>query len=160
LFVDYIFQSRKHKPWLGLQPIEPLSGAAEFVQYLREKTQFIVLSDTFEEFAKPLMAKLGYPVLFCNQILTTPDGFVSGYRLRQKNGKKQAVTAFKTINFSVFTAGDSFNDLAMIEEADEGCLFRAPEAIRKDYAHIPCADTYAELMGRIDQFLKIVPAAL
>ena len=134
--------------------MEPLEGALDFVSRLRERSQFIILSDTFQEFALPLMAKLGYPTLFCNQIETADDGSVSGYRLRQQNGKKCAVVAFKTLNFKVFAAGDSFNDLAMIAEADSGCLFRAPAGIRKDYAHIPCVDTYGELLNTIDGFLK------
>ena len=133
--------------------MEPLPGAEDFVRSLREQTQFIILSDTFEQFAKPLMAKLGYPSLFCNSIETAPDGAVSGYRLRQQNGKKSAVAAFRTLNFRVFAAGDSFNDLAMLAEADTGCLFRAPEAIRKSHAHIPCVDSYGELLNKIDQFL-------
>ena len=133
--------------------MEPLPGAVDFSHSLREKTQLIILSDTFEQFAQPLMAKLGYPALFCNSIETGADGSVSGYRLRQKNGKKCAVTALKTLNFKVFAAGDSFNDLAMLEEADSGCLFRAPAAIRKDHADIPCVDTYAGLLEKIDEFL-------
>ena len=131
----------------------PLEGAEDFVNRLRERTQLIILSDTFEQFAQPLMAKLGYPTLFCNRIETSQDGTVSGYRLRQQNGKKHAVAAFKTLNCTVFAAGDSFNDLAMIAEADGGCLFRAPEAIRKDYSHIPCVDTYRDLLNEIEKFL-------
>jgi len=133
--------------------MEPLPGAVDFVQSLRERTQFIILSDTFEQFAKPLMAKLGFPTLFCNSIETAPDGSVSGYRLRQQSGKKQAVTALKTLNFEVFAVGDSFNDLAMIAEADKGCLFRAPPAIRRDNSHLPCVDTYEGLLKEIDSFL-------
>ena len=130
-----------------------LDGAMDFVAQLRERTQFIILSDTFEQFAQPLMAKLGYPTLFCNRIETAQDGSVSGYQLRQPNGKKCATAAFKTLNFKVFAAGDSFNDLAMIAEADAGCLFRAPEAIRRDYSHLPCVDTYGELLENIERFL-------
>jgi phosphoserine/homoserine phosphotransferase len=133
--------------------MEVLPGAVDFVRSLREKTQLIILSDTFEEFAQPLIAKLDYPTLFCNRIETATDGSVSGYTLRMQNGKKRAVEAFKTLNIEVFAAGDSFNDLAMIEEADAGCLFRAPDAIRRDYAHIPCVDTYGELMSEIEKFL-------
>jgi len=132
----------------------PLPGAIEFVKNLRERTQLIILSDTFEQFAKPLMAKLDYPTLFCNSMETDPDGSITGYRLRQPSGKKCAVAAFKTLNFRVFAAGDSFNDLAMIAEADSGCLFRAPEAIRKDYSHIPCVDTFEDFLKEIDLFLK------
>jgi phosphoserine/homoserine phosphotransferase len=134
--------------------IDVLPGAADFVQSLRERTQFIILSDTFEQFAGPLMAKLGYPVLFCNTIETAPDGAVSGYTLRQPNGKKCAVAAFKTLNFKVFAAGDSFNDLDMIAEADSGCLFRAPEKIRIENPHIPCVSSFADLLVQIDRFLK------
>ena len=134
--------------------MEPLPGAEGFVSRLRERTQFIILSDTFEQFAQPLMAKLGYPTLFCNHIETAADGSVSGYSLRQQNGKKCAVTALKTLNFRVFAAGDSFNDLAMIAEADSGCLFRAPQAIRKDHSNIPCVDDYDGLLEKIDEFLK------
>jgi len=133
--------------------MDPLPGAVDFVQSLRERTQFIILSDTFEQFAMPLMAKLGFPTLFCNSIETAPDGSVSGYHLRQQSGKKQAVTALKTLNFKVFAVGDSFNDLAMIAEADAGCLFRAPEAIRRDNSHLPCVDTYEGLLKEIDLFL-------
>jgi phosphoserine/homoserine phosphotransferase len=133
--------------------MEPLEGAQDFAGRLRERTQLIILSDTFEEFAKPLMAKLGYPTLFCNSLEIAGDGTVSGYRLRQRNGKKYAVAALKSLNMRVFAAGDSFNDLAMIQEAGPGCLFRAPEKIRNDYPSIPCVDTYAGLLERIDEFL-------
>jgi phosphoserine/homoserine phosphotransferase len=133
--------------------MEPLEGAAEFTTALKERAQLIILSDTFEQFAKPLMAKLGYPTLFCNTLLTAADGSISGYKLRQQNGKKHAVIAFKSINMEIFAAGDSFNDLAMIQEAHGGCLFRAPEAIRKEYSHIPCVDSYDDLLQQIDGFL-------
>jgi phosphoserine/homoserine phosphotransferase len=134
--------------------MEPLEGAGDFAARLRERTQLIILSDTFEQFAKPLMAKLGYPTLFCNSLEVAADGAVSGYRLRQRDGKKQAVAALKSLNMRVFAAGDSFNDLAMIQEAGGGCLFRAPEKIRNDYPSIPCVDTYAGLLKQIEQFLE------
>ena len=137
-----------------ISSMEPLSGAIDFTRALQEKTQLIILSDTFEQFAKPLMAKLSYPTLFCNSLEIAADGSVTGYRLRQQNGKREAVKAFKSINMRVFAAGDSFNDLAMIREADAGCLFRAPDAIRKDCADIPCVDTYEDLLGVIDGFLN------
>jgi len=132
----------------------PLEGAVEFTNALREKYQLIILSDTFEQFAKPLMAKLSWPALFCNTLEITGDGSVSGYRLRQKNGKREAVKAFKSINMRIFAAGDSFNDLAMIREADGGCLFRAPEKIRKDCADIRCVDSFNELLAEINNFFK------
>jgi phosphoserine/homoserine phosphotransferase len=133
--------------------MEPLPGAADFTRRLRERTQLVILSDTFEQFARPLMAKLGYPALFCNSLVTGPGGTVTDYRLRQKNGKYEAVKAFKAINMEVFAAGDSFNDLAMIREAQGGCLFRAPQKIREDYPGIPCVDTYEALLLKIDAFL-------
>jgi phosphoserine/homoserine phosphotransferase len=132
----------------------PLDGAIEFTGALREKYQLIILSDTFEQFAKPLMAKLSWPTLFCNSLEIAGDGSVTGYRLRQKNGKREAVKAFKSMNMRIFAAGDSFNDLAMIREADGGCLFRAPEKIRKDCADIRCVDTFNELLAEINNFFK------
>jgi phosphoserine/homoserine phosphotransferase len=133
--------------------MDPLPGAIEFTQSLREHTQLVILSDTFEQFAKPLMAKLAWPCLFCNSLEIGSDGAVIAYKLRQQNGKMEAVKAFKSINITVFAAGDSFNDLAMIHEADSGCLFRAPESIRNKYPEIPCVDTYKDLMAQIERFL-------
>ncbi|MDR2485399.1 MAG: bifunctional phosphoserine phosphatase/homoserine phosphotransferase ThrH [Treponema sp.] len=134
--------------------MEPLEGAFEFTGALRTQTQLIILSDTYQEFAGPLMAKLDYPTLFCNTLVTGPDGTITGYRLRQKEGKKHAVAAFKSLNLEVFAAGDSFNDLAMIREAHRGCLFRAPQTIREACPDIPCVDTYDELLREIETFLR------
>jgi len=134
--------------------MEPLEGSKQFVRLLREKTQFVILSDTFEEFASPFLAKLDYPTLFCNRLDICPDGYVCGYRLRQQNGKKSAVAAFKGLNIKVFAAGDSYNDLDMIMEADSGCLFRAPDGIKKEYPHLPAVDTYDGLLESIIRFLK------
>ncbi|MDR0410147.1 MAG: bifunctional phosphoserine phosphatase/homoserine phosphotransferase ThrH [Spirochaetaceae bacterium] len=131
----------------------PLPGALEFTAALRAKTQLIILSDTFEQFAAPLMKQLSYPTLFCNTLIAKEDGTLISWKLRQKNGKKEAVRAFKQCNFDVFAAGDSFNDLAMIEEAGSGCLFRAPESIIKAYPNITCVEDYNALMSRIDEFL-------
>jgi phosphoserine/homoserine phosphotransferase len=133
--------------------MEPLPGAYEFALALREKTQLIILSDTFEQFAKPLMEKLSWPSLFCNSLEVASDGTVIGFRLRQPNGKREAVKAFKAMNMRLFAAGDSFNDLAMIREADVGCLFRAPEQIRKDNADIVCVDSFDDLFAEITGFL-------
>jgi phosphoserine/homoserine phosphotransferase len=133
--------------------MEPLTGALEFIKNLREKTQLIILSDTFEQFARPLMEKLLWPVLFCNSLIISDDCSVTGYILRQNDGKQKAVAALKSLNMKVFAAGDSYNDLAMIREADAGCLINAPDSIRKKYATIDCVDSYNELMGKIDRFL-------
>ena len=131
-----------------------LDGAEDFTRKLRERTQLIILSDTYEEFARPLMAKLGWPTLFCNSLKTGAQGEITGYRLRQKEGKKHAVAALKSLNMQVFAAGDSFNDLLMIREADNGCLFRAPEKIRLDNPDIPSTENYDELLEEIEHFLK------
>ena len=134
--------------------MEPLPGAFEFTEKLKERSQLVILSDTFEEFADPLMKKLNRPTLFCNSLECSADGTITGYKLRQQNGKQCAVRAFASLNIKTFAAGDSFNDLAMIEEAMAGCLFRAPQAIRKEYSHIPCVDTYDGLLEQIDRFLQ------
>jgi len=133
--------------------MEPLEGALEFANTLREKTQLVILSDTFEQFAKPLMKKLSWPSLFCNTLTVAGDGTVTGYKLRQQDGKKEAIKAFKSMKMRIFAAGDSFNDLAMIREADAGCLFCAPEQIRKDCSDLKCFDTYKDLLTEIDNFL-------
>jgi phosphoserine/homoserine phosphotransferase len=133
--------------------MSPLPGAPEFTAALRAKTQLIILSDTFEQFAAPLMKQLNYPTLFCNALLTTEDGTVISWKLRQKNGKKEAVRAFKSCNCSVFAAGDSFNDLAMIQEAGAGCLFRAPSAIVEAHPDLINVESYSGLMEQIDSFL-------
>ena len=134
--------------------MEPLPGAVEFTAALREKSQLVILSDTFEQFAKPLMAKLSWPTLFCNSLEIAGDGTVIGFALRQREGKKEAVKALKSINMRVFAAGDSFNDLAMIREADSGLLFRAPPAITKSCQDIRCVDTFEELLAEIVKFLN------
>jgi len=134
--------------------MEPLPGAIEFANAVREKTQLVILSDTFEEFAKPLMKKLSYPTLFCNSIIADKDGTVTGYALRQPDGKKEAIKAFKSMKMRIFAAGDSFNDLSMIREAHAGCLFCAPEQIRKDCKDLSCADTYEDLLAKINKFIQ------
>jgi phosphoserine/homoserine phosphotransferase len=133
--------------------MSPLPGAAEFTACLRAKTQLIILSDTFEQFASPLMKQLAYPTLFCNTLVTAKDGAIVSWKLRQKNGKKEAVRAFKSCNCAVFAAGDSFNDLSMIQESGSGCLFRAPPAIAEAHPHLINVESYDGLMEQIDIFL-------
>ncbi len=134
--------------------LEPLPGAKSFIRSLREKTQLIILSDTFSQFAKPLMAKLEYPTLFCNTLIVDGNGAIVDYQLRQKDGKKKSVEAMKSLNFSVFAAGDSFNDLSMIRAADAGCLFRPPAAIKEQCPDLPWVDEYQDFQKEIDKFLK------
>ena len=126
--------------------MEPLEGAAAFVGALREKTQFIILSDTFDQFAQPLMRKLGWPTLFCNTLVIGGGGEVTGYRLRQENGKKHAVEGLARMGFTVSAAGDSYNDVAMLQTAARGFFFRPPESIVKQFSAIPVAQTYPELL--------------
>lgn len=133
--------------------MRPLEGALEFVRELRSLTQLIILSDTFSEFAAPLMAQLEYPTLFCNSLKVAADGMISDYTLRQPDGKKKAVMALKSLNMRIFAAGDSYNDLSMIKEADSGALFRAPDSIKTEYPALPAVTTHQELLAEIKKFL-------
>ncbi|HQL32163.1 MAG TPA: bifunctional phosphoserine phosphatase/homoserine phosphotransferase ThrH [Treponemataceae bacterium] len=136
-----------------ISSMSPLLGAEKFVRDLRSRTQLIILSDTFTQFALPLMKKLEYPTLFCNDLIVGPDGDITGYALRQADGKKKAVAALKSINMKVFAAGDSYNDLGMISEANHGMLFRAPATIKAAHSHIQACDEYSQLLQEIDEFI-------
>lgn len=125
--------------------LKPLAGAKKFLDDLRAKRQVIILSDTYYEFAGPLMKQLGYPALFCNWLEVDGDGFIKNYHLRQKDGKKNAVAGLKNLGFEVVAAGDSYNDLSMLQEANRGILFRPPEAIKKEYPQFPVVQNYREL---------------
>jgi phosphoserine/homoserine phosphotransferase len=129
--------------------LDPLPGASEFLLRLRELTQVIILSDTFVEFAKPLMRKLGWPSLFCNSLVTADDGTITDYRLRQIEGKKRAVQALQSIGFFVIAAGDSYNDVSMLSQAEAGILFRAPETILEEFPGFASTSTHEELFERI-----------
>ena len=129
--------------------IDPMPGAKEFMDELRSFTQAIILSDTFTQFAQPLMKKLGYPAIFCNELTVAPDGRITGYKLRCDKTKLTTVRALQSCGFETIASGDSFNDLAMIQASKAGFLFRAPESIKKDYPDIPACDTYEELMALI-----------
>jgi phosphoserine/homoserine phosphotransferase len=135
----------------GLQPLE---GALEFCSELRAKTQLIILSDTFDQFARPLMEKLRFPTLFCNTLEVTDSGTITGWKFRQPDGKKHIVEALASCNITVFAAGDSFNDLSMIRTAAAGCLFRAPDSIRTGNKDIACVDSYGALLSKINSFLS------
>ena len=126
--------------------MEPYEGAIAFVETLREKTQFLILSDTFEQFSRPLMRKLGWPTLFCNTLIANDKGEITGYRLRQENGKKLAVEGLEMMGFTVSAAGDSYNDVAMLQTASRGFFFRPPENLPKQFPEIPVAQTYQELL--------------
>jgi phosphoserine / homoserine phosphotransferase len=124
--------------------LEPLDGAVEFLAWARERFQVAVVSDTFYEFAAPMMRKLGSPLLLCHR-LTVAEGRITGYQLRQTDPKRHAVRAFQSMNYRVFAAGDSFNDIPMLEQADAACFYGAPANVRSHYPQFPCAQDYAEL---------------
>jgi phosphoserine/homoserine phosphotransferase len=132
--------------------LEPLDGALAFLEWLRSRTQVILLSDTFEQFATPLLRKLGWPTLFCNRLEVTPDGRITGYRLRIPDGKRRAVEALRALAFRVVAAGDSYNDTTMLAAADAGILFRPPANVIADFPEFPVATTYAELR---DAFVRL-----
>jgi phosphoserine/homoserine phosphotransferase len=127
----------------------PLEGAGEFLEWLRSRHQVVILSDTFYEFAAPLMAQLGHPCLFCNSLVVDERGRVRDYRLRIQDGKRKAVMALKLLNFDVVAAGDSYNDTTMLAEADAGILFRPPDNVVRDFPQFPVARSYAELQAAI-----------
>lgn len=123
----------------------PLEGAREFLDWLREHHQVVILSDTFYEFAAPLMKQLGSPCLFCHSLVIEDDGHIADYRLRIADGKRKAVQAFRNLNFSTIAAGDSYNDTTMLGEADAGILFRPPDNVVADFPQFPATRTYEEL---------------
>ncbi len=133
--------------------ISPLPGAKEFLDKLRARTQVVILSDTFEQFAYPLMKQLGYPTLFCNTLEVSESGEITGYKLRIPNQKAESVKAFQSIGFSTIAAGDSFNDLGMIRLSRKGFLFRTTEAIKKDNPDLPAYTEYDEFLEGIFRVL-------
>ena len=129
--------------------IDPLPGAKEFLDELRSITQAVILSDTFTQFAQPLMKKLGWPALFCNELVVAPSGEVTDFRLRCQQTKLSTVRAFQSVGYETIASGDSFNDLAMIQASKAGFLFRAPETIKAQYPEIPAVDEYDDLLKLI-----------
>ena len=129
--------------------IDPLPGAVEFLDELRSITQAVIISDTFTEFAQPLMKKLGWPTLFCNSLVVAPDGEITGHKMRVANSKYTTVKALQSIGFETIGIGDSYNDLAMIQAGKDGFLFRTTDQIRKDYPDIPAFEEYSDLMAAI-----------
>ena len=129
--------------------IDPMPGAKEFLDELRATTQAVILSDTITQFAQPLMQKLGWPSIFCNELVSAPDGTIVDYRLRCENTKLSTVRAFQSVGYETIAAGDSFNDLAMIRASKAGFLFRSPEAIQKANPDLPACEEYDELLSLI-----------
>ncbi len=129
--------------------IDPLPGAKEFLDELRETTQVLILSDTFEEFAKPLLRKLGWPTIFCNSLVTDEKGMLTGVKMRCEQSKLTTVKGLQSIGFETIAAGDSFNDLGMILASKAGFLFRTTEQIKRDYPDLPAFEEYGELLAAI-----------
>lgn len=149
---------REHK--LGLKEIqetiatiEPIPGAKEFLDELRSLTQVIIISDTFTQFAAPLMKKLGYPTIFCNSLEVAEDGEITGFRMRCEKSKYTTVKALQSIGYDTIASGDSHNDLGMIEASKAGFLFKSTEQIKKDYPQYPAFDEYADLLAAIKKAL-------
>jgi phosphoserine/homoserine phosphotransferase len=136
----------------------PLAGAGEFLEELRTRYQVVILSDTFYEFARPLMRQLGRPTLFCHRLEIDADGFVANYRLRMPDQKRAAVEAFRALNFSVVAAGDSYNDTSMLGAANAGIFFRPPASIASQFPGFRVTQSYAELGAAIDTAAAGLPA--
>jgi phosphoserine / homoserine phosphotransferase len=133
--------------------MNPLEGAFEFLNWLRAIVPVIIVSDTYVEFAGPLMEKLGHPTLFCNTLAVAEDGSISGYNLRQPDGKQKVAQALKTLNYRVIAIGDSYNDITMLKAADRAILYHPPDNVAAEYRELPTAFNYEELK---EQLLKIL----
>ena len=129
--------------------IDPLPGAKEFLDQLRRETQVIILSDTFEQFAKPLMEKLGWPTIFCNTLEAADSGEITGYRMRCEKSKLTTVRALQSIGYETIAAGDSYNDLGMIQASKAGFLFKSTDKIRADHPEIPACEEFSDLLAGI-----------
>ena len=134
--------------------IDPLPGAKAFLDELRSITQAVILSDTFTEFASPLMKKLGWPTIFCNSLVVGDDGMVDDFKMRIENTKLTTVKAFQSIGYDTIAAGDSFNDLGMIQASQHGFLFRSTEQIKRDYPQYPAFESYDELLSAIKKIVQ------
>ncbi len=137
-----------------IQTMAPMDGAVEFLNWLRSQIQVVIVSDTYVEFAKPLMAKLGWPTLLCNSLSIDDTGAISDYHLRQKDGKRHVVNALHTLNYEVIAMGDSYNDLTMLQTAEHGIFFRPPENIVAEHPNFPVTNTYAELKQILAKVIK------
>jgi phosphoserine/homoserine phosphotransferase len=134
--------------------LKPIPGALEFIDWLRTKTQLIVVSDTFSEFAEPLIRQLGRPTLFCHHLTTDTDGNITNYNLRQEDGKKHVVEALQSLNYKVIAVGDSYNDISMLKKADHGILYNPPQNVADEHKDLQVIKTYASLKRIISQLLN------
>ncbi len=136
-----------------ISQMAPLPGAKEYMEWLAPKLPHVILSDTFYQFATPLMRQLNYPTLICNTLEVNAQGQITGYKLRQSNGKRHAALAFKQLNLKVIAMGDSFNDTAMLKEADLGILFRPSDKVRQQFPQFPVVTEYAQVQQLIEAFI-------
>lgn len=136
-----------------IEKIEPMQGAKEFLDELRTLTQVIILSDTFSQFAQPLMKKLGWPTIFCNSLVVSENGEITDFKMRCENSKLSTVKALQSVGFQTICAGDSYNDLGMITASKAGFLFRSPKSIQEEYPNLPALETYDELLNSIKRSL-------
>lgn len=137
-----------------IETMDPLDGATEFLDWMRSRTQVIVVSDTYVEFAKPLLRKLGWPTLFCNYLTIAQDGSIADYNLRQKDGKRKTVQSLKRLNYEIIAVGDSYNDITMLKEANAGILFRPPENVKNEYPELPATYSYEEIRAVMEKMLS------
>ena len=147
---------REHK--LGLADIQrviatlrPLPGAVEFVAWVRERSQFVIISDTFSEFAAPLMAQMNFPTIFCHSLIVNSHGMIEGYQMRLEHPKRRSVAALQSIGFQVFAMGDSYNDISMLEVAESSMLFCPPDNVVADYPHFPIARSHDEVRRFLEE---------
>ncbi len=136
--------------------LTPMAGARDFLDELRARMQVVILSDTFYQFAKPLMRQLGWPTLFCHDLEIDGAGKIADYHLRQQDPKRKAVMAFRSLNFKTIAAGDSYNDTTMLGEADRGILFRPPENVIREFPQFPVCHGYDELAAAFDEAAKAI----
>lgn len=137
-----------------IQTMAPLDGAVEFIEWLRSRIQVIILSDTFVEFAAPLMQKLGWPTLFCHHLTIDPNGTITNYNLRQTDSKRNAVISMQNLNFKVIAIGDSYNDITMLQKADRGILFSPPDTVKNEYPDFPVSYNYVDLKTIITDIIQ------
>jgi phosphoserine/homoserine phosphotransferase len=142
-----------------IDTLTPLEGAQEFMTQLREDYQVLILSDTFQQFATPMMRQLDWPTIFCHELIIDDEGRITDYKLRQQDQKYHAVQALHGLNFNVVAAGDSYNDTTMLDEADAGILFCPPQNVVEEFPQFPVTNTYAELRKQIDMAISVIEAA-
>jgi phosphoserine/homoserine phosphotransferase len=137
-----------------IRKMEPVEGALDFLNWLRSLVEVIIVSDTYVEFAGPLMEKLDRPTLFCNTLSVNGEGAITGYNLRQQDGKKKVALALKSLNYRVIAVGDSYNDITMLQAADHAILYRPPDNVMQEYSEFPTAFNYEDLKKRLLEIMK------